>query len=53
MSKGLLWLLIGVGSVVGGLIPAALGASYLSMWGIIGSGIGAIAGIYAFRRLDS
>lgn len=52
MSKSLLWLFIGVGSLVGGLIPAWLGANYLSLWGIIGSAVGALAGIYLFNQID-
>ncbi len=50
--KSALWLLIGLGSVVGGLIPVWLGASYLSAWGFLGSTIGAIAGLYVYKYLD-
>ncbi|HSX18173.1 MAG TPA: hypothetical protein VLE51_02370 [Candidatus Saccharimonadales bacterium] len=50
--KSLLWLLIGIGSLIGGLIPTWLGASYLSFWGFAGSTAGAIAGIYVFNKVD-
>jgi predicted MFS family arabinose efflux permease len=52
MNKSLLWLFIGLGSIIGGLIPSWFGASYLSVWGILGSLIGAFAGVYAFRSID-
>lgn len=50
--KSVLWLLIGIGGTLGGLIPTLLGANYLSFWGFFGSGIGAFAGIYLYRYLD-
>lgn len=52
MSKSLMWLLIGLGATIGGLVPAWLGASYFSFWGILGSVVGAIAGLYFFNRLE-
>jgi hypothetical protein len=52
MSKALMWLLIGIGSTIGGFIPVWLGADIFSLWGIIGSAVGAVAGIYIFNRLD-
>lgn len=48
----MLWLLVGIGGIVGGLIPVLFGASYSSLWGILGSTIGGIAGIYIYNRLD-
>jgi hypothetical protein len=35
-----------IGSTLGGFIPTLLGASFISYWGIVGSAIGGIAGIY-------
>ncbi len=50
--KSVLWHLIGIGGIIGGLIPVWIGASYLSLWGFLGSGIGSIAGIYIYKYLD-
>lgn len=50
--KSVLWLLMGIGGTIGGLVPSWFGASYFSLWGILGSGIGAIAGIYFYGYLD-
>ena len=50
--KSVLWLLIGVGGIIGGLVPALLGASYLSLWGILGSLIGSMAGVDVYSHLD-
>ena len=53
MSRATLWLLISLGSLIGGLIPSWLGASYISIWGIVGSTLGAFAGVYAFYKLNN
>lgn len=50
--KSLLWLFIIIGSTVGGLIPSLFGASYFSVWGFLGSGVGALAGVYAYNYFD-
>lgn len=47
-----MWLLIGLGSIVGGFVPSLFGADYLSLWGFLGSAVGAVAGIYLYNRLD-
>ena len=47
-----MWLLIGAGGLAGGFVPSLLGADYLSIWGIIGSGIGAFVGLWLYRRMD-
>jgi len=52
MEKSIMWMMIGVGSVIGGFVPSIFGASYLSLWGIVGSTLGAIAGLYLYRRFD-
>ncbi len=52
MNKALLWLFIGIGGTLGGLIPTWLGAGYFSIWGILGTALGSIAGIFAYNRLD-
>ena len=48
----MMWLMIGVGSVIGGFVPSIFGAGALSLWGLVGSTIGAIAGLYFYRRFD-
>lgn len=48
----MMWLLIGIGSTIGGFVPNLWGAGFLSAWGIIFSGIGAIAGILAYNYFD-
>jgi hypothetical protein len=48
----MLWLLIGVGSIIGGLIPGIFHAGFTSVWSILGSAIGGLAGIWFYRRLD-
>ncbi len=39
-----------VGSVVGGYIPTLLGAGFLSMWGILGSTVGSVVGVWIAYR---
>jgi hypothetical protein len=46
MSKPLLMLMIFVGSIVGGMVPGLWHAGVFSLWGIVFSGLGAIAGIF-------
>lgn len=50
--KSMLWLLIALGSIIGGFIPAIFGASAFSLWGLVGSTIGAFVGIYVYTQLD-
>ncbi len=45
MSK-FIWLGAFVGSTVGGYVPCLFGADLLSLWGIVGSVVGGIAGIF-------
>jgi hypothetical protein len=52
VMKSVLWLLVGLGGIIGGLVPTWLGASYLSLWGILGSTVGGIVGIYIYTQLD-
>lgn len=51
MNKGLMYLLITVGGLVGGWIPVLFGTSTFSAWSIVGSTIGGFAGIYAAYKL--
>ncbi|MCL4397747.1 hypothetical protein M1403_01830 [Patescibacteria group bacterium] len=45
-NKSLIMLGMAVGSTIGGYVPVLLGADFLSFWGIIGSIIGGLLGIY-------
>jgi hypothetical protein len=50
--KGFIALGIFIGSIVGGEIPSLFGADWLSMWGLIGSTIGALLGLWAAYKLS-
>lgn len=45
-SKSLVMLGMVAGSTIGGYIPTMLGADFLSLWGILGSILGGLLGIY-------
>ena len=49
--KTLVWLGVFLGSSLGGWLPTLLGADWLSLWGILGSVVGGLAGIWAGSRL--
>jgi hypothetical protein len=53
MNKGLLYLCITIGGIVGGYIPVLLGAGGLSMISILGSAVGGFAGIWLAYRIDN
>jgi uncharacterized membrane protein YfcA len=47
MNKGVIMLMMGVGSTIGGIIPYLLGDNdLLSLWPILGSIVGGIIGIW-------
>lgn len=49
-SKFLIYLFLTIGSVAGSFVPMIFGAGILSYWSALGSGIGALIGIYlAFK----
>ena len=48
--KTLIWLGVFIGSALGGWIPTLLGADLLSLWGVLGSVVGGLAGIWAGMR---
>lgn len=53
MNKGLIMLLMGVGSTVGGFVPYVLGdKDMLSVWPILGTIVGGIIGIWAGVKLS-
>ena len=49
--KTFVWGGYGIGSTIGGFIPALWDASIFSFWGLILSTIGGMAGIYIGYRL--
>lgn len=44
--KSLVWLGVGVGGTIGGLVPMLWGAGAFSFWGVLFSGLGGFAGLY-------
>jgi hypothetical protein len=53
MNKGLLYLCITIGGLVGGYLPVLFGAGGLSAVSILGSGVGSVLGIWVAYRLDN
>ena len=46
MGKKLVWLGVFVGSTLGGYVPTLFGADAISLWGLLGSTVGGIAGVF-------
>jgi uncharacterized membrane protein YeaQ/YmgE (transglycosylase-associated protein family) len=53
MNKKVLWMCMAVGSTVGGYLPTFFGQGSFSLASIVGSGIGAVAGVFAAQRIDA
>ena len=53
MEKRMLWMCLLVGSTVGGFVPETWGASAFGVASIVGSGIGAIVGVWAAARISA
>ncbi len=51
MSQKMIWLGMLVGSTAGGYVPSLFGAGLFSGWGIFGSVIGGVAGVFAGYKL--
>jgi hypothetical protein len=51
VDKRVLWMCIAVGSTLGALIPEAWGASGFGIAAIVGSAVGAIAGVWVAARI--
>jgi hypothetical protein len=51
-SKLLIWIGVLVGSTLGGAIPSVLGADIFSLWGVIGSAVGGLVGIWVAVKLS-
>jgi len=49
--RGLLMMGLLIGSLIGGYIPSLFGAGFLSIWGLVGSTIGAILGLWITYRI--
>ena len=45
--KSLMYMGAFVGSTIGGFVPSLLGVSWLSVWGLVASGVGGILGVWA------
>jgi hypothetical protein len=53
MNKGLMWICVGVGGLIGSYIPVLFGQSSLGGWSILGGTIGSFAGIWAAVKLNN
>ena len=53
VDKRMLWMCLVVGSTLGGFVPEAWGASAFGVASIVGSGIGAIVGVWAAARISA
>ena len=53
MNKKVLWMCMAVGSTVGGYLPTLVGQGSFSLASIVGSGLGAVAGVFAAARIDA
>ena len=49
--KTLIWIFLGVGSTIGGYIPALWGDGIFSMWSVVLSAAGGLLGIWAALKL--
>lgn len=49
--KTAVWIGVLVGSTIGGYIPMLFGASFLSLWALLGNTIGALLGIFIAYKL--
>jgi len=49
--KTAIWIGVFIGSTIGGFVPALWGGDMLSLPGVLTSGIGALAGIWAAMKL--
>jgi uncharacterized membrane protein YeaQ/YmgE (transglycosylase-associated protein family) len=51
--RGLLMMGLLTGSLIGGYIPSLFGAGLLSIWGLVGSTVGAILGLWIAYRITT
>ena len=52
MSKSVVWIGVFVGSALGGYAPSLFGAETFSMWGLLGSTVGGIVGVFVGIKLS-
>jgi hypothetical protein len=50
MSR-LIWIGLFVGSALGGSLPSLFGADTFSLWAVLGSVIGGVAGVFGGQRI--
>jgi len=48
----LIWVFITVGGFIGGYVPLLWGGNAFSAWAIITSTVGALVGIWVYKKLD-
>jgi uncharacterized membrane protein YeaQ/YmgE (transglycosylase-associated protein family) len=53
MDRKILWMCITVGSTIGGYLPTFLGQGAFSLASFVGGIAGAVAGVWAARRIDA
>jgi len=53
MNKKVLWMCMAVGSTIGGYLPTLVGQGSFSVASIVGSAVGAVAGVFAAQRIDA
>ncbi|MGZ4340492.1 MAG: hypothetical protein ACXVQ3_10585 [Gaiellaceae bacterium] len=53
MNRKVLWMCMAVGSTVGGYLPTFAGQGSFSVASLVGSGLGAVAGVFAATRIDA
>ncbi len=52
MNKTIMYLFITIGGLIGAYIPTFFGADGFSIWSVVGSTIGGLAGIWAAYKLS-
>jgi predicted MFS family arabinose efflux permease len=50
-SRGMIWVLIFIGSTIGGIIPELWGAGMISYPSLVLSGIGALVGLWIAYKI--
>jgi uncharacterized membrane protein YeaQ/YmgE (transglycosylase-associated protein family) len=53
MNRKVLWMCMAVGSTVGGYVPTFFGQGSFSVASLLGSAVGAVAGVFAAQRIDA
>lgn len=52
MNKTMMYLFISIGGGIGAYIPVLFGADGFSVWSVVGSTIGGLAGIWAAYKIS-